>query len=279
MLETTKLFFAGSLLAVSVAGCSGKSNPTSEGLDSESAALVDDSMEVDDSETTVESGLEESLSGATAEGAELDLTLDATTAAEAGRTNPGIFFKPAGCIVSTRAGNVITHTFTNCTGPNGYVGFNGVVTSTWSKITNGFEVVHATTGFKINGATINHTVTIDYTRVAGVYTRTRKGSTTGTTASGKPITHSADYVVTYDPAGSCITRNGASSTTIGDRAFSRSIKGWVRCGVGALGCPKSGTFTLTRGTRLNLVLEFPGGAVVDITINGKKYRRPLLCKA
>jgi len=279
MLKSTSLLFLGSLVAVSVVGCSGKSNPTSEGLDSESAALVDDSMEVDDTETTVESGMEESLSGAASEGAQLDLSVDVSAAADAARTNPGIFFKPAGCIVSTRAANVITHVFTNCTGPNGWVGFNGTVTSTWTKIANGFEVVHSTTGFKINGATINHTVTIDYTKVDGVYTKTRKGSTTGTTAAGKAITHSADYVTTYDPTGSCVTRNGASSTTIGDRAFSRSIKGWVRCGVGALGCPKSGTFELKRGTRLDLILEFPGGAEVDITINGKKFRRPLLCKA
>src|SRR5207247_962946 len=114
MLKTTSLLFLGSLVAVAAVGCSSKSNPTSDGLDSESAALVDDSTEADENETLAENGVEESLSGATSESSELDLSADVAIAAEAGRTNPGIFFKPAGCIVSTRAANVVTHVFKDC---------------------------------------------------------------------------------------------------------------------------------------------------------------------
>jgi hypothetical protein len=271
------LFAFASISSLVVVGCAGKSgSPTTEGLDSESAALVDDSAEVDETEGDVELGVEEPLSGA-AEGGEVSVA-DLATATSAGHTNPGIFFKPAGCIVSTLSGVVVTHVFTNCTGPYGLTSFNGTVTSIWSKIANGVSVKHEAKGFKINGATIDHTVTIDYTKVGSVYTKTRHGASTGSTAKGRPITHKADYVTTYDPSTTCLTRDGSSDTTIGGREFSRSIKGYERCGIGLGGCPKSGTFTLTRA-KLSLELDFPGGAMVDIVLNGRTYKRPLLCRA
>ncbi len=270
----TTLTAATALVAT---GCAHKNNGSTEGLDSDSSALIDDNSEASEQEEDVESGLEDPLSGAS-EGGEVNVTADATAAATAGRTNPGIFFKPAGCIVSTLAGNVVTHVFTNCTGPYGLTSFNGTVTSTWSKIANGVSVKHETTGFKINGSTINHTVTIDYTKVGTVYTKTRHGSSTGTTAAGKAITHKADYVTTYDAGTKCIKRDGSSNTTIGGRDFSRSITGYERCGIGMLGCPKSGTFTLTRA-KLSLKIDFPGGATMNVTVNGKTYKIGLICRA
>lgn len=260
-------------------GCAGRnSGADTSGLDSESSALVDDNSETDDTEGDVEEGIEEPLSGATV-GGEVELSAaDAETVAEKARTNPGVWFKPAGCIVSTRAANVVTHVFTNCTGPWGLASFDGTVVSTWTKIDNGYQVVHATKGFRINGATVDHTVTIQYTKVSGTYTKTRKGASSGTTAKGRAISHTADYVTTWDPASRCITRNGSSQTTIGAREFSRSIKGYERCGVGLGGCPKSGEVTLTR-PRLEVDLSFPGGPEVDITVNGKKLRRALFCSA
>ncbi|MGZ3419149.1 MAG: hypothetical protein ACXWUG_04985 [Polyangiales bacterium] len=271
--------FAVSFLALSSVACAGKNaGPDTAGLDSDSAALVSDNSEVDETEGSVESGLEEPLSGAI-EGGEVDVTAtDPVTVAESARTNPGIFFKPAGCIVSTRSGNVVTHVFTNCTGPYGLTSFNGTVTSTWSKIAGGFQVVHVAKGFQINGATVDHTATIAYTKADGVYTRTRKGSLTGTTAKGRAITHSADYVTTWDPTAKCITRNGSSDTTIGLREFSRSITGYERCGVGYLGCPKSGTVELKR-PRIDVKLSFPGGPAVDIEVNGHDFHRDLVCNA
>lgn len=274
----TLLAFAALSLALPV-GCAGRNGGTdTSGLDSESSALVDDNSETDDTEGDLEEGIEEPLSGATV-GGEVELSAaDAETVAEKARTNPGVWFKPAGCIVSTRAANVVTHVFTNCTGPWGLASFNGTVVSTWTKIANGYQVVHATKGFAINGATIDHSATIQYTKASGVYTKTRKGASSGTTGKGRAITHSADYVTTWDPTSRCITRNGSSQTTIGAREFSRSIKGYERCGVGLGGCPKSGTVTLTR-PRLEVGLSFPGGPEVDITVNGKKLRRSLFCSA
>ncbi|MBK7397943.1 MAG: hypothetical protein IPJ34_17005 [Myxococcales bacterium] len=260
------------LLAV---GCAGKD--ASSTLSAEGQALVEDDAEASSSESDLESGLEEPLSGA-AEGGEVDLTATADTVAESGRKNPGIFFQPAGCIVSTRAANVVTHVFTSCTGPYGMTTFNGTVTSTWSKIDSGVQVAHSTKGFQINGATVDHDVTIKYTKVGGVYTRTRSGKSSGKTAKGRTIAHDADYVTVYDATSRCIKRDGSSSTTIGGAAFSRSIKGYERCGIGRLGCPKGGTFTLTR-PKLSLVIQFLGGTRYDVVFNGDTYERNLICVA
>lgn len=272
-------FFLLSTLALGiVVGCGGRrSGPDTEGLGSEASALVEDNTEVDETEGDLEDGVEDPLSGATL-GGEVDSTLDADSLAERARQNPGVFFKPAGCITSTRAGNVVTHVFKDCTGPHGLVSFNGTVVSTWTKIANGAQVVHAADDFKINGATVDHSVTIQYTKLDGVYTKTRKGASTGVTAKGRPITHSADYVTKFDANTKCINRDGSSQTTIGARSYSRSIKGYERCGIGSFGCPNSGTITLDT-PRLDVSLAFPGGAVVNITVNGKDYRRALLCSA
>jgi len=272
------LFILATLGLGLVVGCGGqRSGPETEGIGAEASALVDDNTEVDETEADLEVGIEDPLSGAPL-GGEVDATLDVDGLAEKARTNPGIFFKPEGCIVSTRAANVVTHVFTNCTGPHGLVSFNGTVTSTWTRIANGAQVVHAAKGFKINGATIDHAVTIQYTKVAGVYTKTRKGASTGTTAKGRAINHTANYVTKFDANTRCINRDGSSQTTIGARSYSRSIAGYERCGIGALGCPNSGKIMLDT-PRLDVSLSFPGGALVDINVNGKNYRRALFCDA
>ncbi len=280
MSKATSLFLFGAFVAVTVGSANGCASKNSgESLDAESAALVEDNAEVDDTESTLESGLEEPTSGAAALGAEIALdAADPVIAATAAKANAGLFFKPAGCIQSTLAGAVVTHVFKDCTGPEGLVAFNGTVTSTWKKIPGGFEVTHEAKGFKANGASVDHTVTIDYTKTGGVYTKHRVGSTTGLTAKGKAITHSADYVTTYDPSTKCLTRNGSSTTTIGARNFSRSIDGYVRCGIGSFGCPNSGKFLL-KTPKLSLELDFPGGPLVDVKLNGKSFERPLLCRA
>lgn len=274
----TSLFLLPALALGLVVGCGQAGPDTTEGLDSEASALVSDNGELDMTEEGVELGIEEALSGGQSSepAAPVDSAMTAEDFAEKARLNPGVFFKPAGCIVSTRAANVVTHVFTDCTGPYGLRSLNGTVTSTWTKLATGPQVVHATKGFKIDGATIDHTVTIQYSRAGGVITRTRKGNLTGTTAKGNAIKHSADYVVTFDTGSRCITRNGSSASSIGAREWSRSIKGYERCGIGLGGCPNSGAVTLDSPKR-DVSLSFPGGAFVDITVDGKKLRRPLLC--
>jgi hypothetical protein len=246
-------------------------------LDAASAAMVADSQEIDDFDDTADLAIEEPLSGA-AEGAEVTVTLDAAGAAEASKTNAGTFFKPAGCLVTTVAGNVVTRVFSDCTGPYGYVHLTGTITSTWSKITDGVSVKHEAKEFLVNGAVIDHVVTVAYTRAGGVYQKTRHASSNGITARGHAITHAADFVTKYDAITKCLARDGAGQTTIAGRALSRTVTGYQRCGIGSGGCPKGGQIVLKRDAR-TVEIDFPGGAFMDVKIDGgAAIRRPLLCR-
>jgi hypothetical protein len=284
MHRSSKALFVGiGIAAWCGVGC-GEGEPTGDKLGVEESALVEDSGEIDDLDAETELGLEEPASGAPLAdpGAPpLDGTTNGAGAAANSKTNIGLFFKPAGCIVSTVTGNVVTHVFTNCTGPQGYTSFNGTVVSTWSLSAGKLSVKHVAQGFRINGATVDHTVTVDYTKQGTVYTKHRVGETTGITKAGKPITHHADYTTTYDTAARCITRDGSSETTVGNRGVSRTIAGYKRCGIGSLGCPDSGVYTVTRkALNLTIKIEFPGGATMKVTLpGGRVVTVPLLCNA
>jgi hypothetical protein len=267
-----------SLIAVFVAaGCGGAG-----ALSSSESALISDSETSDSTDDSVESGVEEPLSGSdpTDPGA-VDPSSSSADLLVRIKTNPGRWFTPAGCIVTTIVGNVATSVFTNCKGPLGLHTYNGTVTSTWTQSSDSWTVTHHATSFKIDNATLDHDATIVYTKTGTTYSRHRSGATSGTTGGGEAIDHNFDWTVTYDPTSKCITRDGSADATIGGRAYSASITGYKRCGVGDLGCPQSGTVTLSREMpkpSLSLRLEFPGGASVDITRpNGTTVERGLLC--
>ena len=65
------------------------------------------------------SGADPSDPGTPADGADDDELLGKI------KTNPGKWFKPAGCITTTLAANVATHLFNGCSGPYGLANFNG----------------------------------------------------------------------------------------------------------------------------------------------------------
>ncbi len=268
-------------LALLGAGCGLHDNGD---LTANENALVGDANETDGLEGDVESGLEEPISGASEAdpGAPpLELAPNLNTFLGAVRTNPGYFFKPAGCIVSTVAGNVVTHVFTGCTGPYGLVSFNGTVTSTWSYAAGKLSVTHVAKGFRVNGATVDHTVSIEYQKSGTLITKHRVATTKGSTLTGRAITHQADYTTTYDTVARCLTRDGSSDTSIGLAGVSRTISGYKRCGIGSLGCPVSGTYTITRKLlKLTIIVEFPGGPEMVIsTPQGKgSITLPLACK-
>src|SRR5678816_3794240 len=149
-------------------------------LSSSESALVSDSEEVDDSEDSIETGVEEPLSGASADdpGA-VDPATDTTQLDVRIRTNPGRWFTPAGCIVTTISGNTATSVFTNCTGPLGLHTFNGTVVSTWTLAPGMLTVTHSASGFQVDSATFDHDATIVYTKSGTLYSRHRSGNTSG----------------------------------------------------------------------------------------------------
>lgn len=271
-------------LGVSTVGCAVKAKDDPEPLGSSADELVADNEEASNADDDAEVGIDEPLSGASpgdpgtpAQGAsDADLM-------EKVRTNPGLFFKPAGCITTTISGNTATHVFNDCTGPYGLVHFTGTVTSTYVRADGLLMITHQATGFKINGATISGSRVVAYSVSGTKITKHRTGDWSGTTAKGKPITHKADFTTTYDAAAKCITRDGSASTSIGAREFSITIAGYKRCGIGSLGCPESGEVVLERtkrGESLQVTVEFIGNGQVRITgPNGGQVTRRMICRA
>jgi hypothetical protein len=263
---------AGALLLSSCGG----------GLTAAQQSLVDDSTNEGDASENVSSGLEDTLSGGTlADPYAIDPT-EADPLARV-RTNPGLFFKPAGCITTTITGMTATHVFSGCTGPWGLTTFDGTVTSTWSIGNGALTVHHQATNFKIDGATVNHDATVTYTRSGTTFSRTRMGTTSGTTAAGKAFQRSFDHSVTWDPSSRCITRDGTVDASFDGRAYTATISNYERCGVGSLGCPKSGTISLERSTpapAVSLTIDFLGGTNVEVKLpGGKTVDRTLVCVA
>jgi hypothetical protein len=273
------------LLGIAVVGCGARKNGDADddgSLATTEQQLVEDDSEASATDDDVEAGLDEPLSGAEVE--DPAAPPDAATEAdmmERVRKNPGRFFRPAGCITTTIAGNVATHVFKDCTGPYQMAKFNGTVTSTWVREEGKLTVTHEAEGFTINGAQISGKRVVVYTRSGSVITKTRTGSWTGTTAKGNPISHEASFVSTYDMAAKCVTRDGTAKTSLAKRSFERTVDEYKRCGIGRLGCPESGKVVLTRtkeGESLSLTLEFLGGRDVRVTRpNGTEATRSLVC--
>jgi hypothetical protein len=272
------------VLGLVAVGCASKTDSaTGDNLGTNESLLVADNSEAEDQDDAMESGVEEPLSGAepTDPGSPAD-GVDQAAVLDKVRTNPGKWFKPAGCIATTLAGNVATHVFSNCTGPYGLVNFNGTVTSTYVLASGTLTVTHEASGFKANGAEISGKRVVVYSKSGAVITRHRTGAWTGTTKNGKPFAHDADFTSTWDPSTKCLTRDGSAQTSIAAREFSHSITGYKRCGIGDLGCPVSGKLVLERtkgGNTASVTIEFLGGT--EYTITGPKggtVTRQLLCK-
>ncbi|MBX3190861.1 MAG: hypothetical protein KF819_27940 [Labilithrix sp.] len=268
-----------------VTGCSARADGEDDGRLSESESLlISDADDANENEDTLEGAIEEPLSGADPSdpGSPADGDTDDAVMGKV-RTNPGRWFKPAGCITTTIVGNVATHVFAGCTGPYGLVSFNGTITSTYERGGAALTVTHEATDFKVNGASVSGKRVVTYTRSGTTITRTRKGSWSGATKSGVPITHTADFTMTYDPTTKCITREGSGTTTIGGRELSIDVAGYKRCGVGSLGCPEGGTITLSRTKSENaasVTVEFLGGRQVRYTgPRGGRLTRLLICRS
>jgi hypothetical protein len=283
-LSNVSLVSMMAVLGLVAVGCAAKTDSTGDGtLGSDEAQLVADNSEVQDEDDTMEAGVEEPLSGADPAdpGNPADGADDATLLAKI-KTNPGKWFKPAGCITTTLAGNVATHLFNGCSGPYGLSNFTGTVTSTYVRGNGSLTITHEATGFKANGAAVSGKRVVVYTRNGTVITKHRTGDWTGTTKNGKAFDHTADFTATWDSSTKCITRDGSAQTTVAAREFSHSITGYKRCGIGALGCPESGTIVLERtkasGVSASVTIEFLGGRDYTITgPKGGKVTRALVC--
>lgn len=265
-------------IAMVLGGCGGL-----KGLTSDESALVSDNDDASDTEDGVETGIEEGLSGSAPDDPSTapDPATPMTTLADSLRANAPRFFTPAGCLTIVVSGNTATATFDHCTGPWRKHTYDGVVVTTWTASPGKLVVTHHAAGFRLDGATLDHDATIESTRSGDLVTRHRSGTTVGKTRLGRAIDRSFDFTAVWDGAARCISRDGVASTTVGARSFDATVTGYRRCGVGSLGCPESGTITLSASgplRTLTLSIEFPGGREVNITRpNGEEVTRELVC--
>jgi len=273
------------VLGTTAVGCTADANGDDEDgrLGTNESLLVEDNDAVEENDQDAEAGLEDPLSGADptnpgtpAEGTTLEELMDKV------RGNPGKWFKPAGCITTTVEGNVAKHAFKGCKGPWGLAEFEGSVTSTYVREGGVLTITHEASGFSLNGASVSGKRVIVYSKSGNVVTKHRTGTWSGTTKNGKEFSHDADFTATWDPVARCVTRDGSASTQVGGRELTRSIAGYKRCGIGNLGCPESGTITLTRtkGDReATVTLQFTGGRnYVLKRRSGREVTGVLVCR-
>ena len=285
-LSNVALLSSLALLGVAMVGCgSSQDGSGSEAVDSSSSQLVSDATETESADDDAESGVEEPLSGAaTTDPGTPALAADAASVIAKVKANIGKWFLPAGCLATTWADNVATHNFSDCTGPYGMTHFTGTVTTTYAVDGSGtLTITHAADGFKMNGASISGSRTVTYTASAGIITKHRTGSWSGTTKKGNAFTHEADFTATWDPSTMCVTRDGTADSTLATRDVSWTIAGYKRCGLGDLGCPESGSILLerTKGEKsTGVTVDFLGGP--DYTITGpagNTFNEQLICKS
>ncbi len=292
-LSRLSLFASASLTLLALVGCTAKSTSSaaSEGsLGASESALEADNTDSQDAEDATEDGIENGLSGATG--------ADPGTPAEGGdvaaldekvKTNPGRYFTPAGCIVSTRvSAGVWNHVFLNCTEPGGKVSYTGTVKSTWAATLGSTSVKHEATDFVVKGPRVSVTLfgsrEVSFTRAGAVVTKKRVGSWTGTLtrnadpSKSLPWSHQADFTSSWDTGTKCYTRDGSATNSVGGRAFGRKVSGFKVCG-GLSACPSSGQLELDRKDgSVKIVITFLGGQDADVARpRGTTVKAKLAC--
>jgi hypothetical protein len=281
---------------VAFPGCKKLDTSDGESLGTSEDLLVTDS-EGDDEQEQSEESAEDSTTGASTEaeaeqGPEPSASADLDAQMVKVRENPGRFFTPAGCITTTiektATARIATHVFQGCLGPEGKRKYTGTVVATWTAPGAGkLQVVREAKGFKIERIddgvvlTVDRTVTVSFAKAGTVYSKVRSVQMTGTTSTGKNVSRTASWNVSFDSSTRCLTRDGSSTATHEGRELTRTVTGYKRCGIGTLGCPQSGVLTINRKKGvgdaekdLTLTVEFTGGRGYAVTGSaGRKVSR------
>jgi hypothetical protein len=220
-----------------------------------------------------------------------------TAAAGAGEFVGKKAFTPAGCVTSTRATNVVTFTFTDCTYLLGYTQVNGTIEATYAPgaTMGSVEVaVKNTTPFKLQTYTVDKNavprtvvplvvdVTIDaHATVQLTAPNVQRTDWNGTYVAkwpGGSLTHEPTYhsVVDTSTGTTCVDLDGSATTKFANgRGVTVDVAGYHRCGQ-PKECPAAGgsvSFTSLLDPRLTLKVEFLGGRAVRVT-PPKKEGRP-----
>ena len=193
--------------------------------------------------------------------------------------NVALRWIPSSCATVSSAGNTVTITYNDCTGPRGLVHVTGEIDLAISVSVSGGISVHATASdLQVNAATLDLDATADYAVVGDQHTLTVQSSASGTGPRGTEIDHQGDYTVSWDPTNECrsITGNWSTDFTGPNRSAERSnAVDLTRCDAG---CP---TGSITHHGLLGLVINitFDGTNVAQwSTSNGLSGTVNLRCQ-
>ena len=262
-------------------------------LDADDEALLADSLKADDIDGAISKALVSGLAGATVDNEGDLLSLFAKDVIDTNdqllSVNPGKFYRPAGCITSTRtAPGQWVHVLNNCSGPSGRFTFSGTVHSTWTFGNGVLNVEYEATNFAITGelATARLSVhqKVSYSLDNGKIARHRISDLSGTIAAKSdpskwlPFTRHNDCILVWNRNDKSVTRDGRAISTIGNRSFERKLTGYVASG-SLDACPTAGELVISSadGSR-QLTLDLLGGGQARITgSRGNSIIRQISC--
>lgn len=187
-------------------------------------------------------------------------------------------FTPDTCRTTTRAGNIVTFSFNDCTYLAGYTGVTGQLRATYTA-TPGILTILVETVAPFTIETYNKSlqpititlqlkseVTVQFVSGGKKYDWTTNYEVTSGEAA---LTHTATYTSTRTTSDACTTLDGAATTTFpGGRGIEGTVVGYRRCGA-QRACPDAGgkvTFTSATDRGKTITIEFLGGRNVRVTV-------------
>jgi hypothetical protein len=262
MISSTRIFLGFFSLGILVAGCAG--------ADSESQVASDGD------EGTAASAQSTNLAS---------VAWENVSVADPAQATAQLAMPSAGCVTkSATSANVVTITFTDCTGPFGLVHINGEETVTFSAGPNGalqasLEGVNLTA----NGKPITQSAIAIITFPTST---TRSVAWTGswqrTDDLGDVVQHTSSLTITADLTTGCRTASGTGKTMVAARQVDTTITNLELChtAAGIEGCP-SGSVDFDGVTSGKTVeVQFNGTDEAEVTgPRGNTFEVPLVCTA
>lgn len=179
------------------------------------------------------------------------------------------FFRPAGCVTTTRdvATHTLVHTLSGCIGPWGLAGIRGVVTVTYGTTTvNGAKALelHSTAAnLSVGHAQVTFDATATLIADGAQREMTWAGTTSGKTSGGRPFSKSATWRLGWVVGQPCVSLDGESHGDVAGRSVDTTVVGYRRC---ARSCPEQGgkiTFRSPNGATSSI--EYLGGPSAVVT--------------
>jgi len=175
--------------------------------------------------------------------------------------NVALRWIPSSCATVSSAGNTVTITYNDCTGPRGLVHVTGQLTLVVSVSGAGVISVHGTSGdFEVNGAHLVVSLDATYTVSGTTHSLDVTTDGSGTGPLGNSIDHQGDYTVSWDSGTLCHSITGDWSTEFSNGTTSATRSNQVQMSRCAGGCP-TGSVIHTGLRGVTLTLEFDGSNI------------------